>query len=60
MLGDQLRKVLSEALHFCAEHQVDIAAIHAQTDGMQRLQLIEDAVEALIAPESLRQKFLER
>jgi type I restriction enzyme R subunit len=42
------------------EHQVDLAAIHAQTDGMQRLQLIKDAVEALIAPESLRQKFLEQ
>ena len=60
MLVGQLRQVLTEAVRFCVEQQVDIAAIHAQTDGMQRLQLIEDAVEALIAPESLRQKFLEQ
>ena len=60
VLVGQLRQVLTEAVRFCAEQQVDIAAIHAQSDGMQRLQLIEDAVEALIAPESLRQKFLEQ
>jgi len=60
VLVGQLRQVLSEAVRFCAEQQVDLAAIHAQTDGMQRLQLIKDAVEALIAPESLRQKFLEQ
>jgi hypothetical protein len=29
VLGDELRQVLSEAVHFCAENQVDIAAIHA-------------------------------
>ena len=60
VLVGQLRQVLTEAIRFCVELQVDIAAIHAQTDGMQRLQLIKDAVEALIAPESLRQKFLEQ
>ena len=60
VLVDQLRQVLADALRFCAEHQVDIAAIHAQTDGMRRLQLIDDAVEALIAPEPLRQKFQEQ
>jgi type I restriction enzyme R subunit len=60
VLVDQLRQVLTDAIQFCAEHQVDIAAIHAQTDGMQRLRAIEDAVEALIAPEALRQRFLEQ
>ena len=60
VLVDQLRQVLTDAVTFCAEQQVDIAAIHAQTDGMQRLQLIDDAVEALIAPEPLRQKFQEQ
>lgn len=60
VLVGQLRQVLDDAVRFCAEHGVDIAAIHAQTDGMQRLQLIDDAVEALIAPESLRQKFQEQ
>jgi type I restriction enzyme R subunit len=60
VLVEQLRKVLNDALRFCAEHQVDIPAIHAQTDGMKRLQAIEDAVEALIAPEPLRQRFQEQ
>jgi type I restriction enzyme R subunit len=60
VLVGQLRQVLNDAVHFCAEHQVDIAAIHIQTDGMQRLKLIADAVEALIAPEPLRQKFQEQ
>jgi type I restriction enzyme R subunit len=60
VLVEQLRKVLNDALRFFAEHQVDIPAIHAQTDGMERLQAIEDAVEALIAPEPLRQRFHEQ
>jgi type I restriction enzyme R subunit len=60
VLVQQLRQVLNDALRFCAEHQVDIPAIHAQTDGMKRLQAIEDAVEALIAPEPLRQRFHEQ
>jgi type I site-specific restriction-modification system R (restriction) subunit len=60
VLVDQLRQVLTDALGFCAEHQVDIAAIQDHTPGMQRLQAIGDAVEALIAPEPLRQSFLEQ
>ena len=60
VLVGQLRQVLDEAIRFCAEHQVDIAAIHAITDGMQRLQAIEDAVEALIAPEVVLKRFQEQ
>jgi type I restriction enzyme R subunit len=60
VLVEQLRQVLNEALRFCAEHQVDIAAIHAESDGMKRLRAIEDAVEVLIAPEPLRQRFQEQ
>ena len=59
VLVDQLRQVLADAIRFCADHQVHIAAIDATTNGMQRLQAIEDAVEALIAPEQLRQRFQE-
>ena len=59
VLVDQLRQVLADAIRFCADHQVHIAAIDATTNGMQRLQGIEDAVEALIAPEQLRQRFQE-
>ena len=60
VLVDQLRQVLNDALRFCAEHQVDIAAIHALTDGMQRIRAIEDAVEALIAPEVVLKRFQEQ
>jgi type I restriction enzyme R subunit len=59
VLVDQLRQVLNEAIEFCAEHQVDIPAL-AAIPAMQRLQAIKDAVEALIAPESLRQRFQEQ
>jgi type I restriction enzyme R subunit len=59
VLVEQLREVLSEAIEFCAEHQVDIPAL-AAIPAMQRLQAIKDAVEALIAPESLRQRFQEQ
>lgn len=60
VLVDQLRQVLNDAIQFCAQHQVDIAAIHAQTNGMQRIQAIEDAVEALIAPEVVLKRFQEQ
>jgi type I restriction enzyme R subunit len=60
VLVDQLRQVLTDALGFCAEHQVAITAIQDHSNGMQRLQAIDDAVEALIAPDSLRQRFLEQ
>jgi type I restriction enzyme R subunit len=59
VLVHQLRQVLADAIRFCADHQVHIAAIDATTNGMQRLQAIEYAVEALIAPEQLRQRFQE-
>jgi len=60
VLVEQLRQVLKEALRFCAEHQVDIDAIHRLTDGMQRIRAIEDAVEALIAPEVVLKRFQEQ
>jgi type I restriction enzyme R subunit len=60
VLVGQLRQVLTEALRFCAEHRVDIDAIHSLTDGMQRIRAIEDAVEALIAPEVVLKQFQEQ
>ena len=59
VLVEQLRQVLTEAIQFCAEHQVDIDAIHGLTDGMQRIRAIEDAVEALIAPDDVLKRFQE-
>jgi type I restriction enzyme R subunit len=60
VLVEQLRQVLNDAIQFCAEHQVDIASIHALTNGMQRIRAIEDAVEALIAPEVVLKRFQEQ
>ena len=58
VLVDQLRQVLTDAIQFCAEHQVDIPAL-AAIPPMDRLQAIDDAREALIAPEELRKRFQE-
>ena len=58
VLVDQLRRVLAEAIQFCAEQGVDIPAITAMP-AMERLQAIADAREALIAPETLLQRFQE-
>ncbi|MFW6731450.1 MAG: type I restriction endonuclease subunit R [Synechococcus sp.] len=61
VLVDQLRQVLNDALGFCAEHGVDIAAMGAMPPAsMGRLQAIADAREALIAPEDLRKRFQEQ
>jgi type I restriction enzyme R subunit len=60
VLVEQLRQVLNDAIQFCAEHQVDMASIHALTNGMQRIRAIEDAVEALIAPEVVLKRFQEQ
>ncbi|MFM7394443.1 MAG: type I restriction enzyme endonuclease domain-containing protein [Cyanobium sp.] len=61
VLVGQLRQVLSDALGFCAEHGVDIAAMTALPAGSKsRLQAIGDAVEALIAPEDRRKRFQEQ
>jgi type I restriction enzyme R subunit len=60
VLVDQLRQALDDACRFCADHGVDIAAMAAlPTASMGRLQAIEDAREALIAPEDLLKRFQE-
>lgn len=53
-----LREAVQEALAFCARQGVDLDAMAKlpMEDG-QRLRALEDAVEALIAPESLRREF---
>jgi len=61
VLVGQLRQVLTDALGFCAEHGVDIAAMTAlPAASMSRLQAIANAVEALIAPEDRRKRFQEQ
>ncbi len=59
-----LRQALDSASAFCAQQGVDLAALEA-TDasdapqaGLQRLNAVAAAVDALIAPEALRREFL--
>ena len=53
-----LREAIGEATAFCVGHGVDLAAMEAlPAGGLERLQAVEDAIEALIAPEERRREF---
>ena len=53
-----LRKAVAAATTFCAAHGVDLPAMEKlSVAGLERLAAVGDAVNALIAPESLRQDF---
>ena len=53
-----LREAVEAATAFCAGHGVDLVAIEALPVGdLARLQAVEGAINALIAPESLRGDF---
>jgi type I restriction enzyme R subunit len=53
-----LREAIAAATAFCATHGVDLAAMEAlPVGGMDRLAAVEDAINALIAPDSLRREF---
>lgn len=56
-LVNELAKAVDGAVAFCAENGVNIAAIEAAT-GMEKVELIGDAVDALISPDPLRKQFL--
>jgi type I restriction enzyme R subunit len=52
-----LRLAVAEATTFCAVHSVNLVAIEALAPGsLARLQAMEDAIEALIAPDELRRE----
>ncbi|MFN8586487.1 MAG: type I restriction endonuclease subunit R [Candidatus Eisenbacteria bacterium] len=54
-----LVEALAAATTFCAAQRVDLAAIEAMAGAsLNRLTAIEDAIEALIGPESRRREFL--
>ena len=58
-LVEELRKAVEGATAFCARHQVMLADIEQLAAGsMERLQRIDDAVNALISPDPLRREFL--
>jgi type I restriction enzyme R subunit len=53
----ELGKAVEGAIAFCTEHGVDIAKTESAT-GLNKVQLIGDAVDALISPDPLRKEFL--
>jgi len=53
-----LREAVEAATAFCASHGVDLVALEAlPLGGLERLAAVEDAINALIAPEHLRRDF---
>ena len=53
-----LREAVEAATAFCLANGVDLAAMEALTlDGMGRLEAVENAVNALIGPDTLRREF---
>jgi type I restriction enzyme R subunit len=53
-----LRKAVNDATVFCATRQVILPAIEQLVAGnMQRLQMLADAVDALISPDPFRREF---
>jgi len=53
-----LREAVEAATAFCMSHGVDLVALEAlPLGGLERLAAVENAINALIAPESLRRDF---
>ncbi len=53
-----LREAVAAATAFCLAHGVDLAAMEAlPASGMKRLAAVENAINALIGPDSLRREF---
>jgi type I restriction enzyme R subunit len=56
-LVEELRLAVADATAYCARHEVLLADIEKLSVGMERLQSIEDAVNALISPDAVRRDF---
>jgi len=57
-LADELRQAVVDATAFCAGHGVMLAESEALPGGsLERLQQLEDAINALISPDPLRREF---
>jgi type I restriction enzyme R subunit len=58
-LVEELRQAVNAATAFCATRQVILPAIEQLAAGsMERLQRVDDAVNALVSPDPLRREFL--
>jgi type I restriction enzyme R subunit len=53
-----LRQALGETRGLCQEQRVNLAAIHA-ADGFDRVGLLDDAVESLVASEKIKSRYLD-
>ena len=53
----QLRTALKEVEEFCAKRGVNLTAIH-EAPGLEKLNLLKEAVDSLISPDELRKQFL--
>ena len=53
-----LQQVLAETSDLCRQQGADLAAIQ-EAEGFARIRLLDDAVEALIAPEAIKRQFLD-
>ncbi len=58
-LVEDLRKAVADATAYCARHQVALADMEKLAGGLERLEAIEDAVNALISPDAIRRDFFE-
>jgi type I restriction enzyme R subunit len=57
-LVEQLRQAVAAATEFCAAHGVMLDQIEAlMAGGLERLQRVEDGINALISPDPLRRDF---
>jgi type I restriction enzyme, R subunit len=56
-LVEELTRAVADATVYCAEHQVLLADIERLASSLERLQRIEDALNALISPDPVRRDF---
>ena len=53
-----LQQVLAETSDLCRQQGADLAAIQ-EAEGFARIRLLDDAVEALVAPEAIKRQYLD-
>ena len=53
-----LQQVLAETSDLCRQQGADLAAIQ-EAEGFTRIRLLDDAVEALVAPEAIKRQYLD-
>ena len=53
-----LQQVLAETSDLCRQQGADLAAIQ-EAEGFARIRLLNDAVEALVAPEAIKRQYLD-